>query len=289
MDIQYLRTFQTVTKSDSFAQAAEKLGYTRSTVTFHIHQLEHEFDLKLFEKIGRQMHLTQKGQDILPFVNNILDNYSQIAALSNRPQEKVRIAVAESFLAYQFQTILWEARRTLPSIVLDIQVTPCSGMYDAVLSGQADIALHYDILGVHPQIHTQRIQSYPLVLFGSADPTAERPRQWMETGEIADFIDLEENGFYWHCLDRVLQEHETVTSRKLIMGSVSSLVQCVKADLGLAILPYFAIENELAAGTVQTLNAELEPDTLPIAISYHHNKWLSPALTSLLGIIRQSL
>lgn len=60
MDIQYLHTFQTVTKTDSFAQAAEKLGYTRSTVTFRIYQLEREFGLKLFKKIGRQMHLTEK-------------------------------------------------------------------------------------------------------------------------------------------------------------------------------------------------------------------------------------
>lgn len=289
MDIQYLRTFQTVTKADSFAQAAEKLGYTRSTVTFHIHQLEREFGLKLFEKIGRQMHLTEKGRDILPFINNILDNYDQIAAVSNRPQEKVRIAVAESFLAYQFQTILRETRRILPGVVLDIQVTPCSEMYDAVLSGRVDMALHYDILGAHPQIHTQRIQSYPLVLFGSADPAAEHPRRWNETGEITDFVDLDESGFYRHCLDRVLQEHAAPTPGKLIMGSVSSLIQCVKADLGLAVLPYFAVENELAAGAIQTLNAKLEPDTIPIAISYHHSKWLSPALTTLLDIIRQSL
>ena len=51
MDLKYLTTFKTVVAAGSFAKAAEKLGYTQSTITFQIGQLEQELGARLFEKI----------------------------------------------------------------------------------------------------------------------------------------------------------------------------------------------------------------------------------------------
>ena len=64
MNTKCLVTFKTILEMGSFQKAADKLGYTQSTVTFQIRQLEEEFSLKLFEKIGRHMELTQAGREI---------------------------------------------------------------------------------------------------------------------------------------------------------------------------------------------------------------------------------
>ena len=65
-------TFKTILEMGSFQKAADELGYTQSTVTFQIKQLEEELNLKLFEKIGRRMVLTQAGKDIMPYIDMIL-------------------------------------------------------------------------------------------------------------------------------------------------------------------------------------------------------------------------
>lgn len=64
MNTKCLVTFKTILEMGSFQKAADKLGYTQSTVTFQIRQLEEEFSLELFEKIGRHMELTQAGREI---------------------------------------------------------------------------------------------------------------------------------------------------------------------------------------------------------------------------------
>ncbi|MFY4776502.1 LysR family transcriptional regulator [Metabacillus sp. RGM 3146] len=66
MELKYLQTLKTILETGSFLGAARKLNYTQSTVTFQIQQLEQELSVKLFEKIGREMVLTQAGEDILP-------------------------------------------------------------------------------------------------------------------------------------------------------------------------------------------------------------------------------
>lgn len=55
MDLRRFITLKTVVEEGSFLRASQKLCCTQSTVTFHIQQLEQEFSVQLFEKIGRRM------------------------------------------------------------------------------------------------------------------------------------------------------------------------------------------------------------------------------------------
>ena len=74
MELKYLNTFMTIIEEGSFVKAAEKLGYTQSTITFQIGQLEQEFSVQLFEKIGRRMVLTKAGEQIMPYITEVLNS-----------------------------------------------------------------------------------------------------------------------------------------------------------------------------------------------------------------------
>lgn len=60
MDLRRFITLKTVVEEGSFLRASQKLCCTQSTVTFHIQQLEQEFSVQLFEKIGRGCALPAK-------------------------------------------------------------------------------------------------------------------------------------------------------------------------------------------------------------------------------------
>ena len=72
MELKHLRTLQAVVDQGSFQRAAEHLGYTQSTVTVQIQQLEASIGVPLFQKAGRRMVLTETGMAILPQVRAIL-------------------------------------------------------------------------------------------------------------------------------------------------------------------------------------------------------------------------
>ena len=65
MELKNLRTLQAVADQGSYQKAADCLGYTQSTVTVHIQQLEEELGIPLFERVGRGMALTQMGRQAL--------------------------------------------------------------------------------------------------------------------------------------------------------------------------------------------------------------------------------
>ena len=71
MDIKNLNTFILVAEMNSFTKAAEKLGYSQSTISFQIKQLEQELNSQLFERINHTVALTEKGREVLEYAHQI--------------------------------------------------------------------------------------------------------------------------------------------------------------------------------------------------------------------------
>ena len=69
VDIKNLITFIHVAELNSFTKAAEKLGYSQSTVSFQIRQLENELNTQLFERINHTIALTETGVQVLNYAD----------------------------------------------------------------------------------------------------------------------------------------------------------------------------------------------------------------------------
>lgn len=82
MELKNLYIFRAIVKEGGFTQAARKLNYTQSTITFHVGQLERELKVRLFEKIGRRMILTKAGEQLVPYVEDVFSSAWQDGGLS---------------------------------------------------------------------------------------------------------------------------------------------------------------------------------------------------------------
>ena len=71
MEIRNLMTFLRVVELQNFTKAAEQLGYCQSTVTIQIQQLEQELNVKLFERIGKKISVTEKGKEVFQYAKEI--------------------------------------------------------------------------------------------------------------------------------------------------------------------------------------------------------------------------
>ena len=71
MEIRNLESFIQVAELGSFTKAAESLGYTQSSVSTQIRQLEKELGIPLFERINHRVRLTEKGKEILNLTHEL--------------------------------------------------------------------------------------------------------------------------------------------------------------------------------------------------------------------------
>ena len=104
MDLRRFITLKTVVEEGSFLRASQKLCCTQSTVTFHIQQLEQEFSVQLFEKIGRRMCLTREGKKLLPHIyelTRVMDTLREAAKKESDPDGELRVISGETLLSYR--------------------------------------------------------------------------------------------------------------------------------------------------------------------------------------------
>ena len=71
MELRNLNTFIQVVEFGSFTKAAEQLGYSQSTVSFQIKQLEEELGCLLFERINHTITLTERGKELVAYAHQV--------------------------------------------------------------------------------------------------------------------------------------------------------------------------------------------------------------------------
>ena len=99
MDLKNIRTFIYVAELANFTKAAELLGFSQSTVSFQIKQLENELNVKLFERINHTVKLTEQGRGFLKYAHE-MDKLTQEMAVQLREEKEItghiRVAMADS-------------------------------------------------------------------------------------------------------------------------------------------------------------------------------------------------
>jgi len=290
MDIRYLETLEEINRCGSFAKAAEKLNYTRSTVTVQVQQLEKEFGIKLFEQIGKKMVLTDEGSRIMPYVEQVLANYRQILICSREEVRKLRITVPESLLIYRLQSVIATFREKMPEIDLQIQTESCYHMNRIILNGGTDLAFHYDVGKPDPNITDRKLAEYPLTPFGSPD-MSEKDRDFLTPDQKKPFsvIDIETDGIYRASLENALKERHISFAGNMVLGSITAILQCVKLGLGVSALPDFAVKKEIEKGELLRLDTDLSPATIGVMCSYHSHKRLSPAMKYFISLVEEMI
>ena len=293
MDLRNLITFKTILEEGSFQRAAQKLNYTQSTVSVQVQQLEQELQLKLFERIGRRMKLTDGGQQILPQVNQILEAADVIKNFG-RPADDIsgqlRVALPESFLCYQMQPTLRRFKEQAPQVRLTLRSGNCYGIRDSILSGETDIGVDYQLSGCSQSINIEPLCSYPLALVCS--PQLESSLRDFVTPhqkkEVCLFAGSPDN-LYRQMFEAYLFKKDIMLSDTVELWSVEARKKSVASNLGISFTPRFTVKEELRAGTLTELPVELPDASITAYCLYHKNKWLSPAMVLFLKLLRQSL
>ncbi len=122
-----LRVFRSVATQLSFTKAANELFISQPAITKHIQELEKEYGVRLFDRIGNRIQLTRAGQLLLDHACKIIDAYHNLdfdmKKLSKKSEGELRIGASTTISQYVLPEIIARFRRQYP----DIRLTLLSG------------------------------------------------------------------------------------------------------------------------------------------------------------------
>ena len=291
MELKNLRTFQAVVDRGSYQRAAEALGYTQSTVTIHIQQLEEELGLPLFQRTGRRMVLTQTGERFLPQARELLlaaDRLAQIGQEGREPSGVLRVDMAETLLCYQVQPVIQKFRRLAPQVRLVIRSRNCLDIAENVRSGACDLGVGYDMDWSRDVLEVEPMGAYEVILL-AAPQFAHRDFTTPGQRKPVSLVTDEPDSIFRRRLEDYLREQDITLDATLELWSIETIKRCVMSDLGLTYLPRFAAREELGRGLLLELEAPVSGVRFPALCARHKRRWVTPAMELFMDLLRENL
>lgn len=290
MELRNIKTFQCVAEQCSFSKAAVMLGYSQSTVTTQIQQLEQEFGTLLFERIHKTVRLTAAGTEFVGFAQKMLLTADEAKnAMKRLPEEngELRIAMAESLCSTFFPDILERYHKEYPNVDLSITTGGTDDIFYMLRHNEADMVYTLDRRIYSPDLVTTLEKEENVYFVASPSYSAAGKAVTLEELTKYDFILTEKNMSYRKHLDELMASKSLQIRPFLELGSVEMIRTLVERGIGISFLPYYAVKDSIKNGTLVKIDVSENQIEVWRQLIYHKNKWVSPAMRAMIKLIKE--
>ncbi|WP_308640036.1 LysR family transcriptional regulator [Paenibacillus silvisoli] len=287
MDLTYFLTFREVAYHQSFTKAAGELGYAQSSVTMQIQKLEQLYGVKLFERYGRGLKLTMSGEELLKMTVQMLDLFEQSkGALTRQAGGTVTIGTIDSLASYYLPPFIEQIRKQYPALTIRVQTDREAAIVEKVREGEYDIGLLLENKPSDNQLKWMRIREEPLIMVSAAHPLTATSVLHLDRLHDQEWLMSESTCNYRMMLERVLVDEQIPYRIALELGNPEAIKRCLKAGMGIALLPRMAVIDELERGELVELPFTHSDIRLDLYVVLHPKKWISHALRTFIDSIQ---
>jgi len=284
MDASDLRIFEAVARLGGMNRAAAELNTVQSNVTARIRALEEQLEVSLFRRTSRGAVLTAAGERLLPYASRVaqlLDEARCAARDDGTPRGPLVIGSLETTAALRLTPSLAAFVAAFPDVDLTLRTGTSSELIDAVLTRRVEGAFVAGPVD-HPELTVETIFREEMVILSALGISFERYLQ----GRDVRIIVLRAGCSYRLMLESWLAGQGVVRVRMLEFGTLEAIVGCVKAGLGITLLPRALIGAVWREGTLAVHELSDGAGRVETMFVRRPDERVSSALTAFLDHVR---
>ena len=292
MEIRNLISFVHVAEMNSFTKAAEVLGYSQSTISFQIKQLETELDCMLFDRINHTITLTEKGEELLKYAHNINALTEEFMENMNSPKElhgSIHFVSPDSVCEDMLLTNYRDFRNKYPKINLKFTNADTQVMFDMLDSNEADAIITLDNHVYQKDYVIAKEEHIDMHFVANAKSLFAKKKK-LSIKDIADqpFILTEKGMGYRKFFDKELEKKSIDITPVLEIGRTDIITKLLEENEDcISYLPYFTADEKVKEGKLVYLDVcDMKTDIWKQLI-YHKNKWLSNSMKAFLEYVKE--
>ena len=289
----HLRTFLAVQRHLNYTHAARELLLSQPAVSRQMRQLEAALGVRLFEQMGKRLHLTDAGKTLLREASKLLGSFDRVRESVRAHQEahrgSLRLGASTTPGLYLLPSILGRFHRARPDVDVAFSVENSLGIERAVLQNEIDLGF------VGTRLASQELVQEPvardeIVFFaGASHVLAGRKRVEPPALEKEVLVTREKGSATRKLVDTWLSRARVSFERSLALGSPEAVKALVAGGFGVSFFSLHGLKDDIGRRRVARLPVPGFKVERTIFAVRHKDKHESPLLRSFLDLVRSDL
>jgi len=293
MEIRQLRSFINVARLLSFNKAARKMNYAQSSVSAQIHALEEELGVKLFDRLGKTIILTEAGERLFQYAEKIAaleeETRSELKG-EGQPRGSLTIRMPESLGIYRFPQVIKEFVSKHPGVRLNFTACTHEGLQQDLRKGVTDLGFLLTESINDADLETEVLGFENVILVASAGHPLTMKKQVRANDLMQEtFLLSRVDCSYRRSFEKLLEAQGISIQNTIMFNSVASLKECAIQGLGLTVLPKMAVSAEIASKKLAPVKWKDGQFEVAILMVWYKERWISPKQKAFMATTRSVL
>jgi LysR family cyn operon transcriptional activator len=261
MEIRQLRYFLDIADTEHLTQSAQNLFVTPSTLSHGLRQLEDELGVKLFDRLGRGLKLSQAGAAFRDHAGRALQEIQvgrmELTEMLNLQSGTLTVGVIPTFLNTLVPSTVAAFCAAYPKVHVIVRDLRAGPIEDLLMAGQLDVGIAFHPTG-HEEIETEPLfEERMLLAVGLKHPLARRKTLAMKALANVPLALLTRSFATRRLIDDALREAGVVPTIRVEMESVESLLGACRSGVLASIVPERAAQLAPGLHSVALVSPQL--------------------------------
>lgn len=277
IDSRQLQSFVILARTGSFTLTARELFLTQSAISHSMKALENDVGCRLFDRVGKKVHLTQAGEQLLKHAEIVLREMQTardgIEQLGKWGRSRLRIGATASMCAALLPSVIRQFKHGFPHSSIQIEPGDSPDLMVAVEHHRIDLAIAVQMAS------DDRLEWLPL-LTDELIFVASPQHPWAQAGVVSrkdvpsqNVILYRKTSHTFRLIDDYFRKDDIALNAVIELGSMEAIKELVKLNLGVSVVAPWVVERELREGTLVALplgRRKLKRDWMIIHVKGRH-------------------
>ncbi|MCR9186566.1 MAG: LysR family transcriptional regulator [Halieaceae bacterium] len=287
--LRQLEVFIATAQHENISRAASDLAMSQSAASGSLRELEQQFDVQLFDRLGKRLRLSELGRQLRPAAEELLDRARALeqGMLGEEVSGRLQLGATLTIGNYLAVPMIAAFRTRFPAADVALSVANTAAIAEKVAHYELDIGLVEGELS-HPDLSCEPWQADELTVFAAPGHPLARRRALTDDDLLSlEWIVREPGSGTRQTFDRAMHGVLPALRLALELQHTEAIKRAVEAGLGVGCLSRISLVEAFARGSLVPLRVPHRDFTRRLHIVLHRQKFHTAALREWLALCHE--